>query len=91
MTPAPMVGAGSGGQYNTKENPFHGNTLQNSISAVSDLSAAFWSSFHTFGVDWSPGESLRWYIDGTLVRQSQGPALWVAPFCLSQGPALWAG
>lgn len=29
---------------------------QDSISALSDLSASYYSSFHTYGVDWQPGK-----------------------------------
>lgn len=69
-----MVGAGSGSQFNTRPNSFNKTAYQDSISAESALSASFYSSFHTFGVDWSPGESLKWYIDGTLVGRRALPA-----------------
>lgn len=61
------LAAGSSTKFKTQQNPFQGNALQNSISAVSDITADFYTNFHTFGVDWYPAEYLRWYIDGTMV------------------------
>lgn len=33
-----------------------GNQYQDSISALSDIDASFFNSYHTFGLDWSPGQ-----------------------------------
>ena len=52
-----------------------GNAFQDSISAITDLSPDFFENFHTFGVDWAPGEYLRWYIDGVLLYEINPNAL----------------
>lgn len=40
-----------------------GNTYQDSFSAVSYIDASYFSTYHKFGLYWSPGSFLRWYID----------------------------
>lgn len=61
---------GSNTKFKTQNNPyFSGNEYQDSISALSSLDSSFFTGFHTFGVDWSPGQYLRWYIDGTLLYE----------------------
>ena len=52
-----------------------GNEYQDSISAESHLNASFYSGFHTFGVDWAPGEYLRWYVDGQFAYEINPNAL----------------
>ncbi|PSC76523.1 Beta-glucan synthesis-associated SKN1 [Micractinium conductrix] len=65
----------------THRNPWRGklkrpgNEYQDSISAVSDLTADFFNGMRTWGVDWRPGEYLRWYIDGKLVYEVNQQAL----------------
>jgi beta-glucanase (GH16 family) len=46
-----------------------GNGYQDSMSAVSLLNDSFYNGFHTFGVDWAPGEYLRWYVDGIFAYE----------------------
>lgn len=67
---------------NTRVNPWvdpfggrSGNEYQDSISAVSDLGGAYSSGYHRFGVDWKPGQWLRWYIDGRMVYEVNKNAL----------------
>lgn len=54
--------AGAGTQYRTRRNPWSGvlgrpgNEYQDSVSALSDLGPDYYTGFHTFGVDWQPGE-----------------------------------
>lgn len=64
---------GAATAFRTRLNPWQGvlgrsgNIYQDSISAVSDINDSFFNSFHTFGLDWVPGQYVRWYIDGVLV------------------------
>ena len=46
-----------------------GNAYQDSMSAVSHLNSTFYEGQHTFGVDWAPGEYLRWYVDGIFAYE----------------------
>ena len=52
-----------------------GNEYQDSISAISHLNSTFYDSFHTFGVDWDPGNYLRWYVDGIFAYEINSNAL----------------
>lgn len=72
---------GGSTKFNTRPNSWSGtynrpgNEYQDSISAITSLSESFYSDFHTFGVDWSPGEYLRWYIDGKFLYEINANAL----------------
>lgn len=65
----------------TERNPWQGkfgrpgNAYQDSLSAISHLNSTFHESFHTFGVDWLPGEYLRWYVDGIFAYEINANAL----------------
>jgi len=52
-----------------------GNTYQDSMSAISHLNSSFYDSQHTFGVDWAPGEYMRWYVDGIFAYEINPNAL----------------
>ena len=52
-----------------------GNPYQDSLSAISHLNSSFYESYHTFGVDWEPGEYLRWYVDGIFAYEINPNAL----------------
>lgn len=52
-----------------------GNEYQDSLSAISHLNSSFYESFHTFGVDWDPGNYLRWYVDGLFAYEVNSNAL----------------
>lgn len=52
-----------------------GNEYQDSLSAISHLNSSFYDSFHTFGVDWDPGNYLRWYVDGLFAYEINSNAL----------------
>ena len=52
-----------------------GNEYQDSISAVSHLNSSFYTGQHTFGVDWAPGEYMRWYVDGLFAYEINPNAL----------------
>ena len=54
------------GAYGTTENDRPGNQYEDSVSAYAILDPSFWTTYHTFGLDWSPGEYIRWYIDGKV-------------------------
>jgi hypothetical protein len=68
-------------ELNTARNPWSGefgrpgNKLQDSISTVSYLTPDFYKNYHTFGVDWNPGEWMRWYVDGLMVAEVNKEAL----------------
>ena len=53
---------GANTAYNTRRNSWAGslgrpgNEYQDSMSALSDLGPAYYTGYHTFGVDWRPGE-----------------------------------
>lgn len=49
--------------------PRPGNLYQDSISATSLLDPTFFTAFHKWGLDWNPGQWLRWYIDDQLVYE----------------------
>ena len=65
----------------TERNPWQGkfgrqgNAYQDSLSAISHLNSSFHESFHTFGIDWQPGEYLRWYVDGIFAYEINANAL----------------
>lgn len=54
-------GAGDS-SYHTRRNPWTGslgrpgNEYQDSLSALSDLNEEYYTGFHTWGVDWRPGQ-----------------------------------
>jgi hypothetical protein len=56
------LGAGAGTAFATRRNPWTGslgrpgNEFQDSISALSDLGPSYYTSYHTYGVDWRPGQ-----------------------------------
>lgn len=52
-----------------------GNAYQDSMSAISHLNDTFYNSYHTFGVDWAPGEYIRWYVDGIFAYEINPNAL----------------
>ena len=52
-----------------------GNDYQDSLSAISHLNETFYDSHHTFGVDWDPGNYLRWYVDGLFTYEINSNAL----------------
>lgn len=52
-----------------------GNEYQDSLSAISYLNSSFYDSYHTFGVDWDPGNYLRWYVDGLFAYEVNSNAL----------------
>lgn len=52
-----------------------GNSYQDSMSAVSHLNSSFYEGQHTFGIDWAPGEYLRWYVDGIFAYEVNPNAL----------------
>ena len=52
-----------------------GNEYQDSLSAISHLNETFYTSHHTFGVDWDPGNYLRWYVDGLFAYEINSNAL----------------
>jgi hypothetical protein len=60
--PSGMNFPGKGTKFGTKANPWEGdlgrpgNKYQDSLSALSYLDSSFFTDFHTFGVDWKPGE-----------------------------------
>ncbi|KAI3433376.1 hypothetical protein D9Q98_003193 [Chlorella vulgaris] len=72
---------GAGSSFNTRRNSWQGslgrpgNEYQDSISALSDLGPSFYTDQHTYGVDWRPGQYLRWYIDGQLLYEVNQQAL----------------
>lgn len=61
----PTRAAGKGTQYKTKRNPWTGslgrpgNEYQDSLSALSTLGPEYYTGFHTYGVDWRPGQVLE--------------------------------
>ncbi|EFN59204.1 hypothetical protein CHLNCDRAFT_138137 [Chlorella variabilis] len=85
---------GAGSPYATRRNPWSGalqrpgNEYQDSVSALSDLGPSYYTGYHTYGVDWRPGQYLRWYLDGVLlyevnsqalVEQTNATGAWVGP------------
>ncbi|PRW60711.1 glycoside hydrolase family 16 [Chlorella sorokiniana] len=52
-----------------------GNLVQDSVSVMATITPDFFTSFHKFGLDWKPGEYVRWYIDGFLVYEINKEAL----------------
>ena len=52
-----------------------GNLYQDSLSAISNLGPDYFAAFHTYGVDWQPGQYLRWYIDDVLLYEVNTAAL----------------
>ncbi|PSC69716.1 Beta-glucan synthesis-associated SKN1 [Micractinium conductrix] len=52
-----------------------GNVVQDSVSVMATLDEKYFSSFHKFGVDWKPGEYVRWYIDVQMVYEVTKEAL----------------
>jgi beta-glucanase (GH16 family) len=76
----PLIGGvsypGQDTKFSTRNNGyFSGNAYQDSISALSDLDETFFTDFHTYGVDWSPGKYLRWYIDGEFLYEIDAEVL----------------
>lgn len=81
LTPPGVQFPGQTTTFQTKLNPWMGdfqrpgNAYQDSMSALSNLNSSFYDSFHTFGVDWAPGEYMRWYIDGVFLYEINPDAL----------------
>lgn len=75
ITPEGVQYPGSISFLRTEGNPWTGtygrpgNPYQDSMSAISYLNDTFYEGFHTFGVDWEPGEYIRWYIDGLFAYE----------------------
>ncbi|KAK9814320.1 hypothetical protein WJX72_004030 [[Myrmecia] bisecta] len=64
------------GPYSTPgQLPRPSGPYQDSMSAVSDIGQSFFGDFHKFGLDWAPGEYLRWYIDGVFTFELNKEAL----------------
>lgn len=82
--PAGLSFPGSSTSFATRLNPWtgllgrSGNQYQDSISALSNIDASFFSSYHVFGLDWVPGSYVAWYIDGVLVYQVNSAAVGAA-------------
>ncbi|KAK9814665.1 hypothetical protein WJX72_009478 [[Myrmecia] bisecta] len=55
--------------------PRPSSVYQDALSAVSDISPTYFTDFFKFGVDWAPGEYLRWYIDGVFTFEINKEAL----------------
>lgn len=72
---------GAGSSFATHRNPWQGiygrpgNVYQDSFSAISSLDKTFFEQFHTFAVDWAPGQHLRWLIDGQVLFELTQQAL----------------
>ncbi|KAK2077814.1 hypothetical protein QBZ16_004662 [Prototheca wickerhamii] len=72
---------GADATFATKRNPWSGvysrpgNTYQDSFSAVSYIDTSYFSTYHKFGLYWSPGSFLRWYIDDKAVFEITEAAL----------------
>lgn len=78
LTLQTLLGAGAGTQYRTRRNPWSGmlgrpgNEYQDSLSALSDLSDSYYTQFHTYGVDWRPGEVRARRHEGVATRTPAG-------------------
>ena len=79
LPPRPHAGAGS--KYRTRRNPWSGvlgrpgNEYQDSLSALSDLDQSFYTGFHTFGVDWRPGEVRAGGVKGVAAGVAEDASL----------------
>ncbi|PSC67615.1 glycoside hydrolase family 16 [Micractinium conductrix] len=63
------------GPYATNEQNRPGDKMRDVAGAYAQLEPSFWSSYHTFGLHWAPGQHLRWFIDGNFVYEINSEAL----------------
>ncbi|KAG2489210.1 hypothetical protein HYH03_012234 [Edaphochlamys debaryana] len=59
----------------SRPNPYQGDFLADYVSGVHNLNASYFTSFQRFGLDWQPGEYIRWYINDVLIQEINKKAL----------------
>ncbi|KAG2482848.1 hypothetical protein HYH03_018239 [Edaphochlamys debaryana] len=49
-----------------------GNYLSDYLSGIHHLNSSYFTSFQRWGLDWQPGEYIRWYINDVLIQGGTG-------------------